>query len=76
MHITTFSDFQPSKIDRFRWRQKGYKVFCSDCWWIGKGEDYDYCPDCRGESLEWIIEKPDSEYAMIEAFLKAGIIRP
>ena len=57
--METFIDFLPSDIDRFRWFKNGNRVFCNVCWWVGPDEDYNECPDCNSDRLEWILE--DSE---------------
>jgi|APSaa5957512622_1039677.scaffolds.fasta_scaffold285071_2 hypothetical protein len=53
--METFSDFDPNELDRIRWYQKGYRVICNDCWWVGLDEEHDQCPDCNSDRLEWII---------------------
>ena len=53
--MDTFSDFEPSELDRIRWHQKGYRVLCNACWWIGLDESHGQCPDCNSDRLEWII---------------------
>jgi hypothetical protein len=53
--MDTFSDFEPSELDRFCWYNKGHRVLCNACWWIGTDENRDQCPDCNSDRLEWII---------------------
>ena len=55
--MDTFSDFEPSELDRFCWHQKGYRVLCNACWWIGLDESHGQCPECNSDRLEWIIEE-------------------
>ena len=50
--MTTFQEHKPNINDRLNWVKKGFKVFCCDCWWIGREIDYDSCPDCKSENVE------------------------
>jgi hypothetical protein len=50
--MKTFIYNQPSELDRIYRYQKGYRVLCDDCWWIGLDENYDQSPDCNSDRLE------------------------
>ena len=54
--MTTSTDFQPTDLDRLQWFKQGYRVFCNICWWIGADNNYDECPECGSDLLEWILE--------------------
>jgi hypothetical protein len=68
--MEAFIDFLPSDLDRLKWYYQGYRVLCNSCWWVGLDEDYDQCPDCNSDRLEWIIEKED-DHNFIEAMLQS-----
>lgn len=67
--MTTFQEHKPNINDRLNWVKKGFKVFCCDCWWIGREIDYDSCPDCKSDKLEWILETEDN-YEIIMGMLQ------
>ncbi|MBT4290409.1 MAG: hypothetical protein HOD92_24040 [Deltaproteobacteria bacterium] len=66
--METFINYNPGALDRQRLYSQGNRVLCSDCWWTGPSEDYDYCPDCKNDRLEWIVEKED-DYDYIQLAL-------
>jgi hypothetical protein len=57
--MTTFIDFNPSILSRIRWHQKGNQVFCNSCWWVGADKNYDQCPECFSDRLEWILDEDE-----------------
>jgi hypothetical protein len=54
--MKTFFYNHLSELDRLRWYKDGYRVFCNNCWWIDLDENYDQCPDCNSDMLEWIFD--------------------
>jgi hypothetical protein len=56
----SFKDFTPSELDRTRWYKHGYRVLCDNCWWIGADNNYDECPECFSDRLEWIFDKTEN----------------
>lgn len=54
--MSLFRDHSPNALTRFAWYQKGFRVLCSDCWFMGEDIDYDNCPDCNSDKIEFIFE--------------------
>ena len=68
--METFIDFEPNKIDRFRWYRNGNRVLCNSCWWKAPDENHDQCPDCNSDKLEWIMNRED-DYGYMMAVLQS-----
>jgi|APSaa5957512622_1039677.scaffolds.fasta_scaffold107932_1 hypothetical protein len=55
--MNSFQRYLPGELDRIIWYRKGYRVLCNNCWFVGQDENYDYCPDCHSDRLEWILDE-------------------
>ena len=66
--MTTFTDFQPNELDRFRLYNQGNRVFCNKCWWVGADDNYDQCPECFSDRLEWIFDDEKNDVGINNYF--------
>jgi hypothetical protein len=57
--METFSDFEPSVLNRIQWYKQSNRVLCDNCWWVGLDDEHDHCPDCNSDHLGWIFDTKD-----------------